>query len=1551
MAKKLLSLFAIVLLILQMLPAALTSQAETTTGSPSEKVDVTFTYHGGQDVTKVQVAGDFNNWAADGEKAVTLNHQSDNVWSVTESLEPGSYAYKFIVNGNWVKDPENPLAVDDGYGGQNSVLIAPSAQDSKEVVLVGDLQAELGAGSDWSPSDTTTQLINLGNGSYIFAGNLKAGDYQYKIAIGGSWDENYGAGGAGGGNINLHLDKDQTVLFYYNDVTHSIADSTRYIPLPYNERPRVAGDFQDAIGAGSNWSPDTSTAFLTDDNFDSIYTYQTILGAGHHEFKIVLGDSWQAQAYPSSNATVDMHSKGEVTFLYDAKTHEVKTQKLDMDAGDIQYDHLYHNTMNLNYREPFGAIKAGSHVTLRLRAAKGDLTAAKLSLTNQTTGETELYDMTKAGTTVIDGDKADIWAVTITPKEKGVYGYKFIAIDRKTQGEYGEDQTEGGTGKAVESDAQLFQLTVYDPSYKTPDWMKGAVVYQIFPDRFKDGDPKNDNAKQYSRGFDPIEHREWSQLPDNPNLKDTPGYDGDGIWTNDFFGGDIKGIREKLGYIQSLGVNTIYLNPINDAASNHKYDATNYKDIDPMFGTPEEFKAFTNELHNRGMHLIVDGVFNHVGDDSVYFDRYGKYPTVGAYEYWSRIYDLMNEKGLSKDDAIKAARQQFIKDGQVFSDYGFENWFNIQNEKVNVGKPDEHYKYQCWWGYDSLPEIASVAGVMVDHNSELNNQDFANYIFKDKDSVAKTWLNRGASGWRLDVANEVDPDFWRAFRNELKSHYTSPTGDTPLILGEIWDDASKYFLGDLYDSVMNYRFRGAVLNYLQNGQAENAEQSLMAIREDYPSQAFYALMNLIGSHDTARAAYLLGGGSDSKPIAEMDPNYDKKLGIERLKLAATFQMGYPGAPTIYYGDEAGVTGSKDPDDRRTYPWDDPNKDLVNYYQTLGNARTKYHDLFSKGDIQTVYAKGDVYIYARHLDTSYALVAINRGNQSEKVTVDLKGIVPNGALFKDQIVKDLRAEVKDGAMTLTIPGLTGRMFVANHVKAAFPAKVADIEGTEGSHQISLKWKAADVDHYNIYLSTVDGAFYKKVETTKDTSITLGQLQNGTRYYAAVTAVDSSGNESEMAMTAALIPHIPLVDGQYSLSGLTDLSNGVIDLSQPENVGVSLWVKGETEAAQADGVLAKLQVKAPGEDSWQDYSATYTGQVGESNRYEAEFLPIQPGEYTYRMAISTDASRSWVYSDSQTVSYELSQDDTIPPAKTVTLNQPKKEAGQVNLSWSMDGASDPYMIEVLRDGVLLDQIWDGFVTTYKDITVKNEVTYHYQVRVYDVHGNTVTSNDVAVTPGSVMIDVTFNVHAPDYTPLDAQLTIPGSLNGWNTSEWQMTRGGAVTTDWSYTVKLPVGTDLTYKYVRDGTWDHEGLSDHTPNDTNDDDVSYYGYGAPGTDLHVTVTNQGDNKMVINDTILRWIDQPVVITSPANGATVHSSTVTIKGNAIKDGLLSINGESVPINDDMTFSHDVTLSPGENTITIHVEPKLENETTIFKGDSGAIGKATKDITYTINYQ
>ncbi|MGA9288286.1 MAG: alpha amylase N-terminal ig-like domain-containing protein, partial [Anaerobacillus sp.] len=490
-----------------------------------EGSSATFVYKGDGSESAVLVAGDFTNWQ---EGALPLQKGENDVWTLTvNDLSDGQHQYKFIVGDEWMKDPLNQ------NGNDNSTFLIGEPTDERIVTLVGDLQDEMGAEKEWDPSAEETMMEARGNGFYEVTAELPKGSYEYKVAINQSWGESYGDGG---NNLKLTLSEPTKVTFYYHDGTHVVTNSTSYSPISEEKQPRLVGSIQPAIDAGAEWSPDQSTAILTDDNFDNVYTLATNVPKGNYEYKIVLGNAW-GEDYPGDNAKLNVLEKSAITFFFNAETKEVSTDYSAKGSdGAVNMAGLHHDSWKQAYRSPFGAIQAGQAVTLRLSAKKDDLTRADLYLKNQNTGTSKLVPMEKATTS----DGKDFWEVSVTPSEKGLYGYKFIVRDGSAKAEYGEDTKQGAAGKAVDANAELYQLTVFDPGYKTPDWMKEAVVYQIFPDRFNNGNPDNDDAKDTARGPEPIEHQDWKELPDNPRLADSADYDGDEIWSNDFFGGDIK---------------------------------------------------------------------------------------------------------------------------------------------------------------------------------------------------------------------------------------------------------------------------------------------------------------------------------------------------------------------------------------------------------------------------------------------------------------------------------------------------------------------------------------------------------------------------------------------------------------------------------------------------------------------------------------------------------------------------------------------------------------------------------------------------------------------------------------------------------------------------------------------------------------------------------------------------------------------------------------------------------------------------------------------------
>ncbi|MBO4338413.1 MAG: glycoside hydrolase family 13 protein [Clostridia bacterium] len=537
-------------------------------------------------------------------------------------------------------------------------------------------------------------------------------------------------------------------------------------------------------------------------------------------------------------------------------------------------DFCFYSSRNSFYKNKFGAVAAGESLRLCLLMPR-HFCVHSASLVICKDGEYEKkLSMYWAG---MNGEDCEVWDVSFTLDEAGLYWYYF------------EYSTDFGTAaiKNLGNDTcsvnygDNWQLTVYSPSFKTPDWLKGGIIYQIFPDRFFKSGKKKENVPS-----DRILRDDWGEMPfwkPDKNGK---------VLNNDYFCGDLKGIEKKLGYLSGLGVTCIYLNPIFEAHSNHRYNTADYMKIDPLLGTKEDFVSLCEKAKEKGIRIILDGVFSHTGDDSVYFNRYNRYDSVGAYN---------SEKS------------------PYFSWYKFDVF------------PDE---YKSWWGFDTLPEVRE------------ENESYQKFI-TGKGGVVETWLKAGASGFRLDVADELPDCFIDVLRKSVKR-----TDKNAVLIGEVWEDATnkesygerrRYLLGDQLDSVMNYPFANAVLDFVRFGNAEDFYERVISVVENYPPEALNVLMNHIGTHDTERAITFLAGEScenRGRPWQATHKlskrNYCK--GVKLLKLAAVLQFTLPGVPSVYYGDEAGMQGYKDPFNRGCYPWGEENEELLSFYKKLCKLR-------------------------------------------------------------------------------------------------------------------------------------------------------------------------------------------------------------------------------------------------------------------------------------------------------------------------------------------------------------------------------------------------------------------------------------------------------------------------------------------------------------------------------------------------------------------------------------------------------------------------------------
>jgi len=503
------------------------------------------------------------------------------------------------------------------------------------------------------------------------------------------------------------------------------------------------------------------------------------------------------------------------------------------------------------------------------------------------------------------------WKIQIQLDEVGLYFYHF-RIGGKNAGV--------GKFRNLEFNDKIraYQITVYSSEYNTPDWFKGGVMYQIFPDRFN-------KIGEIPIEEDKILHENWLDTPEfRPNDKGK-------ILNNDFFGGNFKGICDKLPYLKNLYISTIYLNPIFKANSNHRYDTGDFKKVDSLLGDLKDFKNLLEQARKYDIRIILDGVFNHTGDDSLYFNKYGKYDSLGAYQ---------------------------SKNSPYYSWYNFTDFPN---------------KYDSWWGIDILPAVNEMSS-------------YCDFITGD-DGVLYYWMKFGLGGFRLDVADELPTAFLRKIRRAIKS--VDPEG---IVIGEVWEDASNkisygerraYFQGQELDSVMNYPLKDAIINYLQTQNTTFLRETIAMLIDNYPKQSLDCLMNILGTHDTYRILTALGGvpARNKEEMSKISLNNEQYTqAVEKLKIAAVLQFTMFGVPSIYYGDEAGMEGYSDPFCRRCFDWNNVNIDLNIHYSKLGKIRSKY-SVFKDGEYNEVFADNNCIVYERRNEEQVVCVCVNLGKKS------------------------------------------------------------------------------------------------------------------------------------------------------------------------------------------------------------------------------------------------------------------------------------------------------------------------------------------------------------------------------------------------------------------------------------------------------------------------------------------------------------------------------------------------------------------------------------------
>lgn len=573
------------------------------------------------------------------------------------------------------------------------------------------------------------------------------------------------------------------------------------------------------------------------------------------------------------------------------------------------YNQVIFNSRDPRFKEPTGAVCSDTEVRFLVYVGAGLLAEeAVLAVRFDKDGGTAWYGMSRA-----TAGEFTSFTVSVRIHDTGLYWYWFRV---KTQDGWVNvrKSARGNRVEIYEEDGGLPWLqSVYRRRYKVPEWIEGGVFYHIFVDRFAASGERVEMPGKVNR-------TDWGGIPE---YRPTP--DGK-VMNNDFFGGNLKGITEKLSYLEDLGVTCLFLSPIFKAYSNHKYDTEDYMSIDPMFGSEEDLKRLCEEAGRRGIRVILDGVFSHTGSDSLYFDRENRYGN-GAYAH---------------------------------PDSPYRDWYYIHDDGT----------YETWWGIETLPRM---------------NKDHPGWkaFICGEDGVARRWLRDGVSGWRLDVADELPNHFLESIAEAVKAEKPDA-----LLIGEVWEDAStkisyserkNYFEGDKLDAVMNYPFRTAILEYFRGGEASLLQERISDLIENDPPEVMACMMNMLGTHDTVRILTALG----HYPLPDYPTKADlaglalspeeRGNAVHRLKMAVALNMTLPGVPCIFYGDEAGVEGFEDPFCRACFPWDSIDEELHDWYRRIIRIR-RSHEVYKRGGYRNVAAFEGLFAFERYVAQSTCAAA-------------------------------------------------------------------------------------------------------------------------------------------------------------------------------------------------------------------------------------------------------------------------------------------------------------------------------------------------------------------------------------------------------------------------------------------------------------------------------------------------------------------------------------------------------------------------------------------------
>ncbi len=1479
-----------------------------------------------------------------------------------------------------------------------------SLDNPNSVTIAGSLGHLIAGCSDWQQDCAAAHMTRSAtDGVWRFSTTLPAGSYEYKAVIDDSWNVgSYGLHATlGGANIPLVVPSGgATVKFYFDQTSHWITDNINAVITT------AAGSFQSAVGCPGNWQPECLKSWMEDIDGDGVYIYDTPTSIpGSYEFKAALNENWTVSYGDPSGNNVPFNltsATQHARLSFNATSHAVTAQVLGgtpSHDNNVEFNGLGHDSRNSLYRVPFGTVNPGTAVTLRLRTFHNDVTNVTLRVYDTGVSAETRTAMTLVAPNVdcydpaltAQGYTCDYWQGSYTPTTLGTAYYRFIIQDGTATAYYADtaNRYDGlGVPTATEED-NGFRIHTVDPSFAVVPWMQNGVMYQIFPDRFRNGTTSNDPSPtdfRYDYPAPPnptpdqiraaadaqIQNRRWNQLPEgycshyvNPAAPCTEGPKG-----RDYFGGDLQGVDAKLAYLQRLGITIIYFNPIFESGSNHGYDTRDYLSISRYFGSNSYFQqTLVPDATAHGIKIILDGVFNHLSSDSPFFDRYHHYATVGACESPSSLY---------------------------------RSWFAFTPVAAGTGPctgddgTPGAATYNGWAGFDSIPEIRKKDPT----NPAQPYAPVAQYFYSNPTtSVAGYWLNpgnsaQGIAGWRFDVM--TDPSFPTAYWQQLRTVTKGVKPDETLI-AEAWHwyDNLPLTHGDQADTAMGYRFRNAVFGLLgavdDKGFPEETNPNLppstfanrmSSLREDYADATYYTFQTLLDSHDTKRSLWSMTPGADNREAREFNAA-NVALGTARQRIAALVQMTVPGSPTIYYGDEVGLTGSDDPDDRRVFPWAiDANGNYINtsdtqYYDAQGNhvLFDWYRQLTAVRSSTPVLRQGKLTFlltddpnktlaYAMRQGNGLALTVINRNETlTQTIQVPTAGYLRDGVAFTDALNAGNTATTTAGHLSnVTLGPLQAAVFIINNGQTITgPAAPTGLTATAGNGSVSLNWTAVSgAASYNVYRSPVQGGGYVPVGNAPGTTYTDSTTVNGTHYYYVVRAVDALGNEGGNSNEAAATPAFAI---GYAVVQYPKTITEVMTSTYTTVYG-QVYVAGITDVnGDPNLILAQLgqgpQGTPPAAMTWKPM--TFNVRSGNNYEYRAGIRADAPGSYDYLVRFSDDGGQTWTYGDQNGIgtatpgrlTVTASADTTAPTAPVASIDW---SASSLTVSWTASTDPDDAVAEyhLFRgtspggEGTTPLAILTPTVRSYVDTAVNSGQTYYYIVKAYDTVLNaSPASNEVSHIVQPKIVQTTFRVKVPTWTPSGDSIYITGSPDpplcgycGGNPAT-RMTESAPGSHIWQITLPIAEGTAIQYKYTR-GSYNYVEEWGTITGFTNRIATVHANSPSDLTELFddSSDTNPDDNHKAVQN----WRDAVVTATLPTNGAVISAAA------AIS---VTFNWDVQP-ESPLTYTNAISVTASGSAVPGNVSHDAAHQTLIFTPNTpfpGGVITATVDHVVAVNQQ